>query len=187
MTSPPYRVMDIPPTFVDYANGIAKQRHAREGDGGKLSRPLDSGANGLRGDQVGALAEVAVCLFYGREPEAFVLARHALPGPQPDLLYETSRRTYRVSVKGRERWIEPLDLVVPSYDVENDVYILVSVNLAAAQCALRGWIKRERLLTYPPQAWQWTDDRPGAERDALRRYVPLADLRPCRQPTTRPP
>jgi len=155
-----------------YALAIAEQRHKRP----PTSRPLASGADALGGDVVGTMAEIATCRFYGEDPYRWVKAYDSRPGAIPDLQHAGCL----VSVKGRSRWKLPLDLIVPDYDLDNDIYVLVSVDVPSHWCGMRGWITQELLLSYPEREWQWTDDRPGATRpDEKRRYVPVEDLRPC--------
>lgn len=158
-----------------YAGAVAEGR--RDGGAPSPNDTPDAGTCNGRVHLVGVMAEMAVCLHYGEPYQLWVTAHDERPGAIPDLLH----KGYRVSVKGRERWESPLDLVVPSYDTRNDIYVLVSVSVDEARCGLRGWITRDRLLTYPAKPWMWTADRPGARRPAkLRRYVPVEDLRPCR-------
>lgn len=155
-----------------YAREIAEGRYMVD-----RSRPLDSGADASQGDLVGVMAEMAVCLHYGLEYHDIVIVFDTRPGAIPDLIW----RDYRVSVKGRERWSSPLDLIIPSHDIHNDIYILVSVRVSVGMCGLRGWIGRDDLLRYPEEEWKWTNDRPGAHRQAKRRYVPVEKLRACRR------
>jgi hypothetical protein len=165
----------LEPDDLAYARRIGRGRYERGGP----SREPDSGKPSLRVDRVGAMAEVAVCRFYGEDPHTWVTVHLTRPGAVPDLVHKNKR----VSVKGRERWVEPLDMIVPQHDTDNDVYMLVSVEFQSGVCGLQGWLYRDELLRYPLQMWQWTGDRPGSVRTALRRYVPVADLHPCRPPT----
>jgi hypothetical protein len=123
------------------------------------------------------MAEIAVCRYYGENPYYWVDVYDERPGATADLIYAG----HTVSVKGRERWASPLDLIVPEHDVANDVYILVSVTLESRCCELRGWIPRQDLLRYEPEPWKWTEDRPGYATPERRRYVPVQNLRPCRK------
>lgn len=166
------KLVTLPPGLLHYAIQVGESRHRS----GSPSRTPDSGFAPIRVDLTGAVAEVAVCLFYGEDPSRWVVAHDARPGAIPDLIHAG----YKVSVKGRERWDKPLDLIVPEHDVHNDIYVLVSVVLEHGVCGLRGWIPRRDLLTYPVQPWKWTTDRPGATTNAGRRYIPVDDLKACR-------
>lgn len=158
---------------MEYAEQTARGRNATGG----TSRPLDSGFNALRGDLVGTMAEMAVCLYYGLDYEQFVTVYATRPGAIADLTYEG----YAVSVKGRERFDSP-DLVVPEKDTNNDIYLLVSVDVEKRYCLLRGWVTRKELLRYEPEGWKWAANRPGASKSKKRRYVPFEALHPIRVP-----
>lgn len=132
------------------------------------SRPLDSGY--ADGDIIGAMAEIAVCLYFDVSYLRYVTVYAERPGAIPDLILGN----YRVSVKGRTRDRLPLDLIVPSHDM-NDIYILVSVTEV---CTLWGFMRHDDLMKYPAEDWKWTSDRPGATREARRRYVPVEKLTP---------
>lgn len=154
-----------------YATHIGKQREAMA-----RSRPLDSGYSD--GDVIGAMAEIAVCLYFDVSYLRFVTVYDERPGAIPDLCLGD----YTVSVKGRTRNTLPLDLIVPAHDTHNDMYILVSVNygtlVESGVCRLWGYIRRNDLLQYPVEEWKWTTDRPGAKREATRRYIPVQKLTP---------
>lgn len=169
------QIVPLSPPEIHYAHTIAIQRNAK----GTTSRTPDSGFDPIRVDLIGTMAEIAVCVFYGEDYTTYVVAHDNRPGAIPDVMH----RGYKVSVKGRDRWEEPLDLVVPEHDVQNDIFILVSVDVEEGICGLRGWVTRKELLQHPAEEWKWTNSRPGAtKRGKKRRYVPLWDLRPCKRP-----
>lgn len=155
-----------------YARRIAKERH----ETGGRSKPLDSGGDPIRGDLVGVMGEMAVCMIYGLHYRDYVTVYSARPGAIADIVY----KGYTVSVKGRERFDNP-ELVVPDYDDKNDIYILVSVAVEKSYCEVRGWITKTELMKFEPQGWKWAQNRPGAKNARKRRrYVPLDRLRQCR-------
>jgi hypothetical protein len=168
------RIISLNVDDMHYARGIAEGRRHQ----GTPSNPDDSGYGAVAVDVVGVMAEMAVCLHYGEEYRLWVTAYKERPGAIPDIIH----KGYRVSVKGTHRWERPLRLFVPAHDTTNDIYLLVSVDLAGARCGLQGWLTRRELLAYEPMGWQWTTDRPGSRKGNKRwRFVPVDDLRPCRE------
>jgi hypothetical protein len=166
-------IVTLTATEMAHAEDVATQRHAL----GTPSRQPDSGADPLRIDLVGAMAEIAVCNHYGEDYRRWVTVMADRPGAIPDLMH----RGWKVSVKGTERWKRPLHLIIPEHDTANDIYVLVSVTPDRWTCGLQGWTTRADLLSYPPEPWKWLMDRPGQKRaGALRRYVPCEHLKPCR-------
>lgn len=161
---------------IEYAQDMAVARHTT----GSASKTLDSGFDAVGGDLIGVLAEMAVCIAYGVRYEEFVTVYKSRPGAIPDVIYEG----YKISVKGTPIFTSP-HLIIPDYDVNNDIYVLVSVQVDKGYAQLRGWIPRDELLTYQTEEWKWYYDRPGAARKKLRRYVPLGDLRQCRPVASR--
>jgi hypothetical protein len=157
---------------MEYAREIGEKRHASGGP----SRELYSGGDRVRNDQVGAMAEMAVCIYYGLDPGEWVTYHDKRPGAIPDLIYEG----YKVSVKSSEHW-KPVTLIVPEGDTDNDIYILVSVGYDDGICGLRGWITRQDLLNHEPQPWRGPSKYPGSKSDKRWRYVPVEDLRPCKR------
>ena len=167
----------LTPDQLKFCAGIGRGRH----NSGSPSRQSDSGFSGLRVDLVGCMAEVAVCLFYGLDYEEQVTIHESRPGAIPDV----KLGKWKVSVKGRERFDSPLDLVIGENDVHNHIYLLCSVNIETGFVLLRGYVTRPELMKYPLEEWKWTSDRPGAaKRGKRRRYVPVEDLRPCKKPST---
>jgi hypothetical protein len=160
-----------------YAFDVAYQRHTV-----RPSRPTpNSDRSLLHIDQVGAIAEVAACLFYGEDPYHWVQTYAERPGISADL----EHAGYKVSVKGTDRWDDHLMLRARGDDTHNDIHVLVSVELATGKCAMRGWLTRQELLRYPVEAFRQHTPTPGPPTAKGWRYVPTSELRPCRK-TTKP-
>jgi hypothetical protein len=163
---------------ITLANTVAIERHTT---GGK-SRDLHSGFEPKRQDVVGAMAEIATCLWYDLNPHEWVKVYDERPkGSDPDLIY----KGFKVSVKGTEWW-NPCTLMLPEYDTANDIYILVSVDPDTGHCGMRGWIKRPDLLKRELVPWKGKSDVPGANRNVKWWYIPLNELAPCQEPTFDP-
>jgi hypothetical protein len=156
-----------------YAFDVAYQRHTV-----RPSRPTpNSDRSLLHIDQVGAIAEVAACLFYGEDPYHWVRTYAERPGISADL----EHAGYRVSVKGTDRWDEHLFLRARGDDTHNDIHLLVSVDMATANCGMRGWITKQELLRYPVEAFRAHTPTAGPPTAKGWRYVPTSELRPCRK------
>lgn len=132
-------------------------------------------------DIIGAMGEVAVCVYYGEDYEAQVLGALAnRPRGDTDLAH----RGWRVNVKSTKHWGENgrrLTLYVSEHD-DNDAYFLVSVDAERGRCGLRGWISRRELMRYPVKGWQGDQSMPGASYGNRYRFVPVQELRPCKTP-----
>ena len=165
------RIVPLTPIEASYAAMIGTIRHLSSG-----SRPLNSGYDAVRGDIVGAMGEVAVCLWYGEDYRHWVKAYTARPGAIPDIMHGD----WSVSVKSTEKW-ERVTLFVPTHDT-NQIHVLVSVDYDDQVCALRGWVSRKDLARFPPEPWR--PMQPGRPTPAqiegkTWHYVPLKELRPC--------
>jgi hypothetical protein len=140
----------------------------------------DNGKDSVTMNTMGAMAEIAVCLYYGVDWKTTVNVLDHRPGHIPDVVIQG----WKVSVKATNTWNNPT-LIAPANDTANHAWMLVSVDVDDGVCGLRGWIDRPRLLTYPAEAWRqwgkWPDRYPGKDRpQKLRRYVPCADLMSCK-------
>jgi hypothetical protein len=111
------------------------------------------------------MAEVAVCRYYGQDPNDQPRPWWGEPGPAPDLIIHG----YTIAVKGTEWWTNSLRLFLPPNDA-SDVAVLVSVHLATGECWPRGWIKRKDVAQFAPtwDTYRWV------------RTIPMVSLRPCR-------
>ena len=159
---------------ITHAHKVAVDRNAK----GTTSRPLHSGFDAIRGDLIGAMAEIAVCLFYDEDYHEHVVAYDNRPGASPDLTH----KGYKVSVKGTPHWKEGIHLILPDYDTRNDIYILVSVDVEDAVCGLRGWLHVREVVTFEPSPWRGPTGMPGAQSNKRWRYIPDWELRPCKRP-----
>lgn len=157
------RYVELTPAQVAYANKIGLGRHTVA-----PAKKLVSQGDMARTDIVGAMAEVAVCVYYEEDIHQ-VAVYDSRPGCTPDVVH----KGWKVSVKATERW-GSVRLIVPEED-ENDIYILASVKMEGV-VGLRGWLTHQEILKYEPT---WLDlGKPKSERRY--RYVSVYDLRRCR-------
>jgi hypothetical protein len=172
--TPPIRSVHLHPNEATYAATIAYRRNADR------SRPMDGGGDQISDNVYGAMAEVAVCLYYGEDYRRWVTVvadqSYAGRGATPDLMHDN----YRVSVKSTTHWGDHIHLIVPEHDTMNDIYVMVSVDVDRAVCGIRGWVTRDTLLTYQPEPTRFFRGRPAQGSSRLWRYIPVRDLRPCR-------
>jgi hypothetical protein len=97
------------------------------------------------------------------------------PGASPDLTV----KGYKFSVKSTSYSGDNLQLVVPEHDTSNDLYVLCQVDVKSGVVGVVGHISKQKLLTYEPEEWKWTKNRPGnGKPQKKRRYVPAEDLTP---------
>jgi hypothetical protein len=132
------------------------------------SRDLIGEGPKLRTDIVGAMAEVAVCVFYGEDPRDQPYPWEGRWGNTPDLIL----RNHSVGVKGTEHWTGKLTLFVPALD-PSDLFVLVSVDVEKQKCGLQGWASRSDLGGYEPVKDGWR----------MVRKIPVAALRECKEPS----
>ena len=152
-----------------YALWVAEQRM----EAGLSKAPRGTAPN-QRVDDIGALAEVAVCLHYGEDPHRWVRCLPGRPACAPDFEHDG----YTVGVKGTGIWNDPL-LTVASHD-ENAIHVLCSVHPDSGKCGLWGWITRQELKQYPIEARR--DDLRHPARQVAGKgwiYVPVGALHPC--------
>lgn len=175
IASAAFRQPSLPVTLgaghIRHARQIGRGRHGCAGG----SNPLDSGEEAIRADVRGAMAEIAVCIAARVPMREHVEVYEKRPGASPDLVVGGRK----VSVKSKKHWLPDYKchLVVPEWDVENDLYVLVKVNEDEGLAWIMGYITRTDLLLYEPEEWKWDRSRPGAKKpQKKRRYVPLGAL-----------
>jgi len=148
-----------------YGVRIGRERH----DHGGTVKPTPTTLDERAGDVIGAVGEVAVCRFYGEDPERWVKAERTRGGPTPDLMHDGKS----IGVKSTPLWGDHLHLSVAEYD-RNERHVFVSVNVQSGRCGLHGWIGREALLLVSPEPMRHARYR----STALWRYVPMRELNP---------
>ncbi len=132
---------------VAYARDVATHRNQYEdvhGHGVKNPNIQDDGDKSFRTHFVGALAEVAVLVFYDEDPLGKLGWREDGKGGRSS---DLSLYGWSIEVKATER-PGPARLVVSKGRLkESDVFFLVNVG-ESGDCSIRGWATWKMVLEY---------------------------------------